>query len=164
MIRNISFYDFQIEDRIDIDAPPAAAFGFFEDMEANYTRWHPAHIRFEWRKGRGLAVGTEFFFEETIAGKRQAKLVTITEVEQDRCFAFVPKNPVFRFFLPRLWFAFEPRGGGCTFRAGIRLHGIGPFGRRLNRREFDAVEAHMAEEGRNLKALLEGAMQSPARR
>ena len=53
--------------------------------------------------------------------------------------------------------AVEPDGGGMVFRAELRLHGIGPLGRRLNKREFDAVELHMAEEGRNLKALLEGA-------
>lgn len=163
MIRNISFYDFQFEDEIDIEAPPEAAFGFFEHMETNYTRWHPDHIRFEWRKGRGLERGVEFFFEERIGGKRMSKLVRIIEVTPDRGFVFEMTNPVFRFFLPRLWFEFEPRDGGCTFKAGLRLHGIGPLGRRLNKREFDAVEVHMTEEGRNLKALLEGSIETAAR-
>lgn len=163
MIRQVGFFDFQFEDAIDIEAPPEAAFAFFEDMERNYTRWHTDHHRFEWRKGAGLAVGNEFFFEETIAGKRQSKLVRITEVEQDRSFAFVPTHPVFRFFLPRLWFDFEPKGAGCKFSAGIRIHGVGRLGRRLNKREFDAVEVHMAEEGRNLKALLEGRIQASGR-
>jgi hypothetical protein len=156
MIREISFYDFAFEDSIAIAAPPSAGFAFFENMEANYVRWHPDHLKFEWRKGRGLAVGNEFYFEERIAGKLQRKLTRITEVRPDRYFAFAMVNPIFRFFLPHLSFGFEPDGGGMVFRAELRLHGIGPLGRRLNKREFDAVEVHMAEEGRNLKAILEG--------
>lgn len=155
MLRTISFYDFQFEDSIAIEAPPQSAFAFFEDMEANYARWHPDHLRFEWRKGRGLAVGNEFYFEERIAGKLQKKLTRITSVDAGRYFAFTMVNPIFRFFLPHLSFAFEPSGTGMIFRAEIRLHGIGPLGRRLNRREFDAVETHMREEGENLKRLLE---------
>ena len=149
------FYDFTFEDEIAIDAPASAGFAFFERMEDNYSRWHPDHLRFEWRRGHGLGVGNEFHFEETIAGKRQVKTTRIIEVVPERYFAFTMVNPLFRFFLPRLSFGFEPIPQGFTFRAKIHLHGIGPLGRRLNRREFEAVERHMAEEGRNLKALLE---------
>ena len=157
MIREISFYDFAFEDSIAIAAPPSAGFACFENMEANYVPWHPNHLKFEWRNGRRLAVGNEFYFEERIAGKLQRKLTRITEVRPDRYFAFTMVNPVFRFFLPHLSFGFEPDGDGMVFRAELRLHGIGPLGRRLNKREFDAVQVHMAEEGRNLKALLEDA-------
>jgi hypothetical protein len=152
-----SFYDFHFEDEIAINAPAEAGFAFFEHMEDNYTRWHPDHLGFEWRRGRGLAVGNAFHFEETIAGKRQVKTTRIVEVVPDRFFAFVPVNPLFRFFLPRLSFGFEPKADGFMFRAAVHLHGIGPLGRRMNQREFDAVDRHMAEEGRNLKALLEAA-------
>ena len=155
MLREISFYDFQFEDEIEIAAPPEAGWRFFETMEANYTHWHPDHLKFEWRDGRGLAVGTTFYFEERIAGKLQRKLVRITEVDPGRQFSFTMVNPLFRFFLPHLHFSFDPTPGGFRFGAVIRLHGIGPLGRRLNRREFDAVETHMAEEGRNLKSILE---------
>ena len=154
-MRELSFYDFAFEDEIAIGAAPEAGFAFFENMEANYTRWHPDHLRFEWRKGRGLEVGNIFFFEERIAGKLQKKETRITEVIPNRYFAFTMVNPIFRFFLPHLSFGFEPDGQGFRFKAELRMHGIGPLGRRLNRREFDAVETHMAEEGRNLKAILE---------
>lgn len=154
MIREISFYDFAFEDEAAIDAPPEVGFAFFDQMEDNYTRWHPDHLLFEWRKGRGLAVGNEFYFEERIAGKLQRKLTRITEVRPDRYFAFTMVNPLFRFFLPHLSFGFEPDGSGMIFRAELRLHGIGPLGRRINRREFEAVERHMAEEGKNLGLLL----------
>jgi hypothetical protein len=155
MLWKIPFYDFAFEDEIAVAAPPAAGFAFFENMEANYRRWHPDHLKFEWRKGRGLKVGNVFFFEERIAGKLQKKETRITEVVPNRYFAFTMVNPIFRFFLPHLSFGFEPDGQGFVFKAELRLHGIGPLGRRLNKREFDAVETHMAEEGRNLKAILE---------
>jgi hypothetical protein len=157
MIRTLSFYDFAYEDSTWIGVPPATVFDFFEEMEANYTRWHPDHLRFEWRRGRGIAVGNEFFFEERIAGKRLPKTVRITKVVRDRYFAFEMTNPIFRFFLPHLSFGFEPDGEGTRFLAELRLHGIGPLGRRLNRKEFEAVDRHMAEEGQNLKRLLEAA-------
>lgn len=156
MLTRTSFYNLRFEDSIPIAAPPEAAFAFFENMEANYTHWHPEHLKFEWTRGRGLEAGTEFYFEETIAGKLQKKRVRITDVQKDRYFAFQPTNPVFRFFLPHLSFGFEPDADGHVFRAIIDLHGIGLLGTRLNKREFDAVQAHMAEEGRNLKAILEG--------
>ncbi len=155
MRRRTSFYGLVLEDEIEIAAQPEAAWLFFEEMEANYTRWHPDHLRFEWRGPKGLAVGNEFYFEETIAGKMQRKLTRITEAELNRGFAFTMVNPLFRLFLPHLSFTFVPIATGFRFRGTIRLRGIGPLGERLNAREFDAVERHMAEEGTNLKALLE---------
>jgi hypothetical protein len=155
MIRSLSFYDFQFEDEIAIAAPAESGWAFFEDMDDNYTRWHPDHRLFSWRRGKGLAVGNVFHFEEVIAGKRLGKTTRITKVVPQRYFALAMVNPIFRFFLPHLSFAFTPNADGFVFRAELRLHGIGPLGRRLNKREFDAVDVHMAEEGRNLKVLLE---------
>jgi hypothetical protein len=96
-------------------------------------------------------------FEETIAGKLQKKTVRITEVVPNRYFAFTMTNPLFRFFLPHLSFSFEPTAAGFRFGGLLKLKAIGPMGRRLNKKEFDAVEVHMAEEGKNLKKLLEAA-------
>jgi hypothetical protein len=83
------------------------------------------------------------------------KEVRITEVEPDRFFAFAPTGGLLRAFVPWMSFAFRPEPGGFVFNAEVHLRGIGPFGRRLNRREFAAVEQHMAEDGQNLKVLLE---------
>jgi hypothetical protein len=155
MLSRVSFYDLRFEDSIAIAAPVESGYAFFENMAANYTRWHPDHESFRWMGAGGLAVGNEFSFREKIAGRTQQKVVRITEVQPDRYFAFQPTNPIFRFFLPRLSFGFEPTPAGFSFRAIIDLHAIGPLGMRLNRREFDAVEQHMREEGLNLKRLLE---------
>ena len=149
------FFRFRLEDRIFIAAPPATGFAFFDDMAVNYTRWHPDHLGFEWRKGRGIAPGTVMWFTERIAGKVLSKEARITEVVPDRFFAFEPVGRLMRTFLPRMSFAFHPDPGGFVFEAEVDVRGVGALGRRLNRREFSAVERHMAEEGCNLKHLLE---------
>ncbi len=155
MLEITSFYRFRFVEEIHINAPPAAGFAFFENMQENYVRWHPDHLDFEWRKGKGLNVGNIFWFKEKIAGKTMTKTTRITEVIPDRYFRFELTNPLFRFFLPKLSFAFEPSGAGHIFRAELHLKAIGPAGRRLNKKEFDAVDVHMAEEGKNLKTILE---------
>jgi hypothetical protein len=69
MQRVTGFYSFRFEDRIPIAAPPEAGFAFFQDMEANYLRWHPDHLGFEWRKGRGIVPGTVIWFQRTHRGQ-----------------------------------------------------------------------------------------------
>jgi len=155
MQRKTGFFSFRFEDRIFIAVPPERGFAFFQAMAENYRRWHPDHLAFEWRQGSGIAVGTTFWFSERIAGKVLEKEVRITEVVPDRFYAFAPTSRLMRAFMPRLSFAFRPEPGGFFFEAEIWLRGMGPLGRRLNRREFDAVEVHIREEGHNLKALLE---------
>jgi hypothetical protein len=44
-----------------IAAPAERVFAFFEEMEANYTSWHPDHITFRW-------------LQEATAGGRQPLL------------------------------------------------------------------------------------------
>jgi len=155
MQRRTGFFSFNFENRTFMAAPPERGFAFFEAMDANYRRWHPDHLDFEWVRGRGLKVGTMFRFSERIAGKTLTKQVRITEVVPNRFFAFEPTGWLMRVFLWRMSFGFRPEPGGFVFEAEIRLRGIGPLGQRLNQREFAAVERHMAEEGRNLKALVE---------
>ena len=156
MPRRTGFFSLVFEDRIHINAPPESGFAFFDEMETNYARWHSDHLGFEWRQGRGIAPGNVCWFRERIGGKVLEKEVRVTEVAPNRFYAFVPTGRLMRAFLPRMSFAFHPDGAGFIFEAEIHLR-AGPLGERLNRRDFAAVEQHMAEEGRNLKALLEEA-------
>ena len=155
MQRITGHYRFSFDDHILIAVPPERGFAFFQDMEANYCRWHPDHLGFEWREGNTLAVGTVFRFSERIDGRKLDKEVRITQVVPDRYFAFRPTGILLRSFVEQMSFGFRPDPGGFVFEAQIRMRGIGPIGRRLNRRDFAAVERHMSEEGLNLKALLE---------
>jgi hypothetical protein len=138
-----------------IRADPLQVFNFFERMDRHYLRWHPDHLSFEWLSGRGVREGVVFGFEERIAGKRLRKKVVFTRVVPDRYMEFAPTSRPLRILLPRLLFRVEPEGEGVRLDAEIHIR-TGPIGAWLNRKEFDAVREHMAEEGRNLKALLEG--------
>ena len=140
---------------IAIEAPASAGPPFFAAMDENYLRWHPDHLLFEWRQGRGLEIGVRFYFEERIGGHLLKKEVEFTEIVPDRLIRFVPTGFLLRLFIP--WISFEflaDRPGRFRFRQSIPIC-IGPLGARLNRRDFDAVRRHMAEEGENLKAILE---------
>lgn len=143
-----------LEDRILINAPASRVFAFFDNMERNYTDWHPDHVCFEWRKGHGVAVGNTFYFEEKIGGQHMKKQVVFTTVERDRRMDFAPVNRLIRLIMPRLTFETRPVPEGTEFVAQIVLR-VGHLAQWLNRKEFDAVRQHMAEEGRTLKHIME---------
>ena len=144
-----------LQHEIPIDAPPRDAEAFFARMDENYLRWHPDHLLFEWRQGHGLKPGVRFYFEERIGGNLLKKEVVFTEIVPERRIRFVLTHRLQRLFLPSITFEFIPVADGrCRFRQSIPVR-IGPLGARLNRKGFAAVRRHMAEEGENLKAILE---------
>jgi len=141
-----------LRDSIEVRAPVAALFEFFEGMNnERYLLWHPDHKVFRWTEGQGIKVGNRFYFEEVIAGKLLKKSVQFTRVEQDKYIEFAPTFWLMRLFLPRLVFRAEvlqPRV--FRFVAEIFLR-VGPIGAHLNKREFDAVREHMRIEGINFR-------------
>lgn len=143
-----------LEAGVAISARPEDVFDFFSRMEENYLRWHPGHISFRWEGEGGLREGVVFSFEERIAGKRLSKRVRFTRIEPGRLIAFAPVNPLMRLVLPRISFAIAPDRAGIRVTQTIPVR-TGPIGAWLNRREFDAVQVHMREEGENLKRILE---------
>lgn len=148
----------RLHDRIDVHAPLERFDAFFDGMsQARYLQWHPDHRIFRWTRGQGLGVGHVFHFEEIIAGKRLCKSVVFTRLEPRRHIEFAPTFWLLRLFLPRLIFRTEPAGAGAfAFIAEIVIR-TGPIGAWLNRREFDAVRAHMRVEGENFKRWAEAA-------
>ena len=156
----------RLEASTQIATTPEAVLAFFGDMEINYTRWHPDHVLFRWEGPAELKVGGAFYFEERIGGKLLKKRVRFTRIEPDRI-EFALTNPLFRLVLPRIAFVIGPEGDGVRVVQTIPIR-TGPIGAWLNRREFDAVRVHMAEEMQNMKRLLEGgddpALAHPARR
>lgn len=146
----------KFEDSVFIAAPPKQVYAFFENMQANYLRWHPEHVAFEWRKGQGLEEGNVFYFEEEIAGELLKKKTRFTRIVPHRYIEFEMVNLFYRWFIPKMTFIFEPVDGGCRFTGQVFLRGIGPLGKWLHRKEFAAVQQHMKEEGENLKRIIEG--------
>lgn len=151
----------KLEASVTIQTTPEQVFVFFADMEANYLRWHPDHILFRWEGDGGLREGAAFYFEERIGGKLLRKRVRFTRIVPGRLIEFVLVNPLLRLILPSIAFAIEPEAGGLRLTQTIPVR-TGPVGAWLNRREFDAVRLHMAEEGRNLKRILEDHAPWPA--
>lgn len=143
-----------LEETTKISASPADVYHFFESMGANYERWHPDHITFHWLEGGGLALGSTAYFEERVDGKLQRKTVEFTDVKPNRYIAFKPTSRLVAILIPSISFTIDPIPTGSELSQRIKVR-TGPIGAWLNRREFDAVRAHMREEGENLKRILE---------
>jgi hypothetical protein len=133
---------------------PQRVFDFFRSMDANYRAWHPDHVLFRWLGDGRLREGAEFYFEERIGGELLKKRVRFTRIEPGRLMEFAPTAWWFRLFLPSIRFVVMPDAEGCRVEQEIRVR-VGPLGRRLARRQFEAVQRHMDEEGENMKRLLE---------
>lgn len=146
-----------LQDSIRVNVPAEQIFQFFAEMDKHYVDWHPDHHAFRWIEGNQLAVGTVFYFEETIGGHPQNKAMRFIEIEPNRLLVFEPMNWFIRLLMPRLSFGMEPLDAeSCEFVAKIHLR-VGPLGQRLNAKEFNAVRKHMREEGENLKQMVESA-------
>ena len=144
-----------LQDGIQIYAPSAKVFIFFQEMAENYVPWHPDHHEFCWIDGEAVEVGHIFAFKETINGHQQDKAMRFIEVERNRLLAFEPVNWFVRLLMPRLSFEIKPIDEqSCRFIAKIHLR-VGPLAQRLNAKEFNAVRQHMKEEGQNLKQMVE---------
>jgi hypothetical protein len=139
-----------------IISTPEDIFRFFEEMEKNYTRWHPDHIRFEWAEGKGLKEGTICYFEETIAGEIKRQKVIYTKIIPNQQIEFTPVNRLNRIFLRKMTFEISDRGDHCELTARVVLKWVGPLAKKINEDTFDAMRKHMKEEGENLKRILEG--------
>jgi uncharacterized protein YndB with AHSA1/START domain len=143
-----------LEASTEIDEPPDVVFRFFEEIEDRYREWHPDHVTFRWVTGEGLEVGNEAYFEEWIGGELQERTIRYTTVEPNRYIEFKPTGRLIGLFVPHISFTVEPEDGGCRVTQRIKVR-TGPIGRRLNRKEFDAVREHMNEEAENLKRIVE---------
>ena len=143
---------------IEIDAPPERVYAFFENIEENYTKWHPDHIVFRWTKGAGLEEGAVAYSEQRMHGKVHKLSARFTQVIPNRRVEFRWTNPIARFFAPRNVWIFEPTNGGCRFIAegDIRLGWISSRMKRV-RNALEQGKTHLRQEGENLKRLVEGA-------
>ncbi len=143
---------------IDIDAPPEAVYAFFDNLEENYTKWHPDHVVFRWVEGRGIQEGVVAYSEQRMHGKVHKLPARFSKVIPNRRIEFVWVNPLFRFFAPVNIWIFEPIDGGCRFTAESVIR-LGWISSRMEsmKKKLDDGRKHLAEEGENLKRLVEAA-------
>ncbi len=139
-----------------IDAPPERVFAFFENIEENYTKWHPDHRVFKWVKGGPMREGAIAYSEQMMHGKLHKMPGKFVKVIPNRLIEFRWTNPFLRFFSPRNVWIFRAAGGGCRFIAetDIRLGWISSHMKRVHK-ALEQGRTHLKEEGENLKRLVE---------
>lgn len=146
-----------LHDKIEIDKPPAHLFNWFERLDENYLSWHPDHVSCLFLSDGPLREGSVVYCEEYLHGKLHKLEFQVTR--------FLPNfridydvNAVMKGA-----FIFEPVDGHTLFVAeilfGLDLLLVGrvvdAILQRIFRSRIRNLKQHMAEEGRNLKDLIE---------
>jgi uncharacterized C2H2 Zn-finger protein len=147
-----------VESITEIRTTPDKIWGFFYDLEDNYTRWHPeCHNYWRWIKGTPLELGSKMDSEETIGGHKSRVRATVVTSVENRKVALKPVFPI-SFMCPKLEWVFEPKGDYTLFVARTHYK----FGRiflALQKKTVDEIisltQKHMDEEGDNLKRILD---------
>ena len=147
----------ELRDPVAIEASPLEVWAWLESLPEHYRQWHPDHLSARWVKGRGFRPGAVLAAEEVLHGRRHRLRLTCVGVEPGRRIRYR--------MLPGLGgeFVVAAADGGSTFTAvvaiGTSLPLVGPVVDAVLHRTLGgriaAVARHQAEEGQNLKALLE---------
>ena len=149
----------ELRDTVDIGAPPEVVWDWLEHLPDHYLEWHPDHLGARWVRGSSFAPGAVMEAHEVLHGKPHRLRMVMTQCRPGRWVRY-------RFF-PGAWgeLRVDPVGGGSRFTAGVdlgtRMPVVGPVLDRGLRAalgsRLESVARHQAEEGANLKALLEPA-------
>ena len=142
-----------LTDSIEIGTTPEKVFEWLLHLEDSYRAWHSDHVDFHWVKGKPFEEGSVVYFEEYLHGKLHKGRFLCTEVEPNRRIEYKPLFPLW-ILMPKGSFATEPKGEGCVFTATTSFR-LGSLSSRLLKHRVEAIRRHMAEEGENLKRLLE---------
>ena len=146
-----------LKDSIEIETTPREVFDWLGRMPQEYESWHPDHVSCRVVHGSMLEVGSEIECEEFLHGKLHTLRFRMTKVVPDRRVEFVIEG------MGRGAFEAQAHGDTVNFVAELDIGSdaalIGRFfdfvfpvlfGGRI-----EEMRRHMAEEGRNLKAILE---------
>jgi hypothetical protein len=142
----------RITDTVVIRHDAAHVFGFFENIEANYLRWHPGHHAFRWENGGGLRRGAAFHAEETIGGTLLKTRAVVTRVEPNRRIEIATAAPVLRGLTTRVVYdiGFVREGVQLT----TEIH-PGRFGACSGPAAPEALRQHVREESERIKRIVE---------
>jgi hypothetical protein len=146
-----------LRDTIEIQTTPGRLFAWLGGMPQTYTSWHPDHVACRVIHGSMLEVGSEIECQEILHGKLHSMRFRTTKVVPEKRVEFVIEG------MGRGAFEAEVSGDVIRFAAELEIGSdtliIGPFFDfifpLLFNRRIEAMRRHMAEEGRNLKAILE---------
>ena len=146
-----------LRDAIAIETSPEQVFDWLAHFCVHYRDWHPDHVSCRYVKGAALEVGSVLYVEEYLHGKLHKLTLRITHVVPNASLEYKLA------FGMRGRFSVQPRAQSVLFVAelafGWRIPVLGGLldavMRLLLTGRLEALRQHMAEEGRNLKRLLE---------
>jgi hypothetical protein len=146
-----------LRDSVEIHTTPGQLFAWLGRMPEEYKSWHPDHVACRVVHGSVLEVGSEIECQEYLHGKLHSLRFRMTKVIPDRRVEFVIER------MGRGAFEAQANDDTVTFVAELDIGSDAPIvGRfvdfiisRLFNQRIESMRQHMAEEGRNLKTILE---------
>ena len=147
-----------LRDAVEIKATPEQIFNFFIHFKDNFHAWHPDHVECRYLNFEGTAKeGSVIYIEEYLHGKLHKLNLHITKLK--------PNSRIeYKTFLgSKGVFIIDPRGDDSLFTAemymgtNVRLLAnlVDIIMKILMSRQLQGIKQHMAEEGQNLKSILE---------
>jgi hypothetical protein len=147
-----------LRDTVEIEAAPEQIFNFFIHFKDNFHAWHPDHVECRYLNFEGTPEeGSVIYIEEYLHGKLHKLNLHITRLK--------PYSRIeYKTFLgSKGVFIIEPRENSSLFTAemymgtNIRLFAnlVDSIMKILVSRQLQGIKQHMAEEGHNLKRILE---------
>ena len=146
-----------LRDSVEIHTTPGQLFAWLGRMPEEYESWHPDHVACRVLHGSVLEVGSVVECQEYLHGKLHSLRFRMTKVIPDKRVEFVIER------MGRGAFEAQANGDTVTFVAELDIGSDAPIvGRfvdfiisRLFNQRIESMRQHMAEEGRNLKTILE---------
>jgi hypothetical protein len=146
-----------LRDSIKIHTTASQVFDWLRKMPQEYRSWHPDHVACRVLHGSMLEVGSEIECEEYLHGKLHSMRFQMTKVEPNKRIEFLIVR------MGRGAFEVQENGDSVRFVAELDIGSDSPIIGSLFdfifswffRQRIDAMQRHMAEEGANLKAILD---------
>lgn len=146
----------RLRDSILINVSPDRVWSWLNELPVHYRTWHPAHVTCRYEGGDRLQVGATLYVEERLHQRMHRLRLRACEVVPGRLLRYRGRGFEGAFVL-------EPVAGGTRFTAelafGVRARGLGGLVdvtlRPILARVLPELQAHMREEGENLKRILE---------
>lgn len=146
-----------LRDRIEIHTTPRRLFKWLCRLPEVYTAWHPDHVACQVLHGSLSELGSEIECKEYLHGTLHSMRLRVTKSVPDKRIEYAIKG------MGRGAFEAEIMGDKVGFIAELDIGSDAPvIGRlfdlvfpRVFRNRIEAMKHHMAEEGQNLKTILE---------
>ena len=152
-----------LRDTIEIKTSPEKIFEWFAHLDKNFNSWHPKeHVECRYLKGNPLEEGSILYFEVYLLGKLQKAKYHITNVKLNSRIEHKVGFPLSLLGAGGAWIV-EPRGANSLFMndvyLGSKIPLLGSVVDKLIQiflgRGNEIIIQHMAEEGQNLKRIME---------